>query len=96
MGVLFGFIIDRLLLKDVEKSFQMMETLESFLQNVSLTPDGFILYEKVRFWCSCFEVRQRFKESSSFCKLATEFATEHIVQVGLHNFYKYYLKEFIC
>ena len=87
MGILFGFIIDRLLLKDVEKSFQMMEILESFLENLSLTPNGFILYEKVRFWCSCFEVRQRFKESSSFCKLATEFATEHIVQVGLHYFY---------
>ena len=87
MGILFGFIIDRLLLKDVEKSFQMMEILESFLENFPLTPNGFILYEKVRFWCSCFEVRQRFKESSSFCKLATEFATEHIVQVGLHCFY---------
>ena len=87
MGILFGFIIDRLLLKDVEKSFQMMEILESFLENLPLTPNGFILYEKVRFWCSCFEVRQRFKESSSFCKLATEFATEHIVQVGLHCFY---------
>ena len=87
MGILFGFIIDRLLLKDVEKSFQMMEILESFLENFPLTPNGFILYEKVRFWCSCFEVRQRFKESSSFCKLATEFATEHIVQVGLHCFH---------
>ena len=87
MGILFGFIIDRLLLKDVEKSFEMMEILESFLENFPLTPNGFILYEKVRFWCSCFEVRQRFKESSSFCKLATEFATEHIVQVGLHCFY---------
>ena len=87
MGILFGFIIDRLLLKDVEKSFEMMEILESFLENFTLTPNGVILYEKVRFWCSCFEVRQRFKESSSFCKLATEFATEHIVQVGLHCFY---------
>ena len=87
MGVLFGFIIDRLLFKDVEKSFQMMETLETFLENISLTPNGFILYKKVRFWCSCFDGRREFKESNSFWKLATEFATEHTVQVGLHNFY---------
>ena len=65
----------------------MMETLGSFLENVSLTPNGFILYEKVQYWCSCFVGRQRFKESSSFWRLATEFATEHIVEVGLHNLY---------
>ena len=51
---------------------------------------------KFGFGVAVLKSDEDFKESSSFWKLATEFATEHIVQVGLHNFYKYYLKEFIC